>query len=68
MDITTPYRVEPHKNGKGTAQLRIQVYVNGEPGSESVFLSGDEADIQEFVDGKIDLAEIRRRWGFRPKD
>lgn len=65
MKITTTHEIVPLKNSRGDAQLKVQLYLNGVAGQSVVLLSGPQADIEEFVAGKIDDAEIRRRWGFK---
>jgi hypothetical protein len=68
MQIKTFYEIVPLKNSPGDAQLFVHLRVNDEPaGGGTVVLSGNQADIEAFVAGTIDFAEIRKRWGFDPQ-
>lgn len=72
MDITTRYEIKERKvtnewaGGSnlddGKAQLIIYVSINGKETHNFVAMSGPKADIEAFVNGEIDSAEVERRW------
>ena len=61
MNITTSHRIEDSKNDRNDARLIIRVDVDGED-HEYVLLSGPRHDVVDFVEGRADMTEIRRRW------
>jgi hypothetical protein len=72
MVITTRYEIKEKKVTNewsgvpnlddGKAQLIVYVSINGKENHNFVAMSGPREDIIAFVEGKIDDAEIQRRW------
>lgn len=63
MDIDTSYHIIDSVT-KGHGRLVVTVTIDGDEAEEHefVYLSGPIDDIRDFVNGKADMAEIRRRW------
>jgi hypothetical protein len=72
MVITTRFEIQEKKTvnqwaglsnlDDGNGQLIIIVSINGNESHRYVALSGPKADIEAFVRGEIDEAEVSRRW------
>lgn len=65
--ITTTYGIRTNPQDLSRGSLNVSVHVNGEQGQSNQFMSGPIEDIEQFVAGKIDQAEVNRRWGFKSK-
>lgn len=67
MQITTTYEVKPNHMDASRGALIIHVFINGTKSGELQPISGNLVDIQQFVAGEIDEAELLRRQGFKSK-
>lgn len=66
IKLETTWRIRHHTMNPGHASLEIVTWINNEEMCGSfVCLSGKLEDIEEYIEGKIDLKEVRRRWGFK---
>lgn len=64
MAVKTSTEIEIEDRGDGDGRLIVHLYVNGDRAASCVYLSGPIADIRQFAADEINLAEVRRRWGF----
>jgi hypothetical protein len=60
--ITTTYGVRTNPQDLSRGSLNISLCVNGEQGQSSQFMAGPLGDIEQFVGGEINMAEVQRRW------
>lgn len=66
MQITTTHEIKPNHIDPKNGALIVHVFLNGtEIGTVQPLSGGPIADIEEFVAGKINMDEIRSRWGFK---
>jgi len=65
MKITTTFEIKPNHMDPKDGALIVTVFINGEEIGKLQPLSGPIAEIRQFVADEIDMAEIRRRWGFK---